>query len=220
MLTPLSVTPGPPPEFTPGASTLGRPIPILFRGDPFANRQVLVVGCIHGNETAGMRVIRVLRHRRIPPGVGVWLLPTLNPDGAHLGVRQNAQGVDLNRNFPAAWRRHGAPWSTYYSGPRPWSAPETRLVRRWIIRIDPDVTIWYHQHMNLVWAGPGSKNAGRRYARVAGMRLYPRRSLPGSSSRWINDTLGEISFAVELPAGQLTAAAARRHAAAVLAAVR
>jgi murein peptide amidase A len=218
MMMPLAIEPAPPPQFAPGTSALGRPIPIIFRGDPFATTRILVVGCIHGNETAGIRVIRVLRHRRIPVGVGVWLIRNLNPDGAHLGVRQNGRGVDLNRNFPAGWRPMGHPWSTFYSGRRPWSTAETRVARRWIMRIDPDVTIWYHQHMDLIWAGHGSRRAGLRYARVARMRFYPRRSLAGTSSRWQNEVLGEAAFAVELPAGRLSAAAARRHAAAVLAA--
>lgn len=218
MVTPFAIEPGPPPQFAAGTSSLGRSIPIIFRGDPFATRRVLVVGSIHGNETAGIRVIRVLLRRRIPVGVALWLVPNLNPDGAHLGVRQNGRGVDLNRNFPVGWTRMGQPWSTYYSGRRPWSAIESRLVRRWVMRIHPDVTIWYHQHMDLIWAGPGSKRAGLRYARAAKMRFYPRRSPGGTSSRWLNEALGSISFAVELPAGQLSAGAARRHAAAVLAA--
>jgi protein MpaA len=220
MVTPFAIVSALVPQLALGRSSFGRPIPIIFRGDPFATRRVLVVGCIHGNETAGIRVIRVLLHHRIPAGVAVWLVPNLNPDGAHLGVRQNGNGVDLNRNFPAGWRPMGQRWSTYYSGRHPWSSVEARLARRWILRIHPDVTIWYHQHMNLVWASRGSKHAGRRYARAAGMRFYdPGWTLPGTSSRWENETLGTVSFAVELPAGQLTAAAARRQAAAVLAAV-
>jgi murein peptide amidase A len=219
----LMAQPAGPPSATtlvPGRSTDGRAIPIYFRGDPHASRRVLVIGCIHGNEPAGIRVIRVLLKSPIPAGTAVWLVPDLNPDGVHYDVRQNGVGTDLNQNFPTGWKHSGRPWSTFYSGPKPWSAVETRLVRKWVLAIRPGVTIWYHQHMDLVWAGSHSERAGLRYARAAGMRFYPRRSLPGSSSRWINDTLGESSFAVELPAGQLSPSAARRHAAAVLATVR
>lgn len=55
----------------------------------------------------------------------------------------------------------------------------------------------------------------QRYARLAGV---PYRSLawpPGSASRWQNG-LGQTSFVVELPAGELPDAAAKTHAAAVL----
>ena len=54
-----------------------------------------------------------------------------------------------------------------------------------------------------------------RYARLAGV---PYRALawpPGSASRWQNG-IGQISFVVELPAGELPDAAARRYADAVL----
>jgi predicted deacylase len=43
-----------------GRSVDGRPIVAFELGDPHAARRVLVVGCIHGNEPAGIAVARRL----------------------------------------------------------------------------------------------------------------------------------------------------------------
>jgi protein MpaA len=180
---------------------------------------VLVVGAIHGNELAGIAVARALE--RVHSGPDLWIVPDLDPDGAALGVRQDARGVDLNRNWDSHWRRGGRPWDTYYGGPRPFSERETRLARALIVRIRPRVTIWFHQHMDVVWAWRRSVRAARRYARAAGMRLYRHPERPGSATNWQNHRRhGGVAFTVELPAGSLTPRQVRRHARAVLAAAR
>jgi murein peptide amidase A len=201
-----------------GHSAGGRPIRAVEVGDPLAARRVLVVGCIHGTECAGIRVVRDLERRPPRRGVDLWLVPDLNPDGLALGVRTNARGVDLNRNFAAAWHPMGRRFDLQYSGPRPWSEPETRIARRLVLRLRPAVTIWYHQHMDLVWAWGPSRAAGRRYARLSGMRFAAMPWLDGTAPHWQKLRLpGTSSFVVELPAGPLTAAAAERYARAVLA---
>jgi protein MpaA len=203
-----------------GHSVDGRAIHAVETGTAGEPR-ILVVGCIHGNECAGMAVIRSLRRRSPPRHADLWLVPSLNPDGRAAATRQNARGVDLNRNFPAGWSRHGAPGSTYYSGPRPFSEPETRAARRLLAAIRPKVTIWYHQHMRLVWTSGTSVPAGRLYARMVGLRLYVHVSPGGAASRWIRHRFPRLhAFAVELPAGRLSRAGVRRHVAAVLAMAR
>jgi len=109
------------------------------------------------------------------PRFRLWLLPNLNPDGYAGRHRQNGRGVDLNRNFPSQWRPSGRPWDAEYSGPRPASEPETRIAMRLILRVRPRVTIWDHQHEDLVRAWGGSIALARRYARLVGL---PFRRLP------------------------------------------
>jgi len=182
--------------------------------------KVLVVGSIHGNETAGTAVLARLRRSAPPPGVELWLVDSVNPDGVRRGTRQNARGVDLNRNFGRRWAGGGRAFDTYFPGRRAFSEPESRAVRRLVRRIRPSLTVWYHQHMRLVNLSSGADpRVVRAYARRVGL---PTRKLPnyrGTATSWQNHTFpGTSAFVVELPAGPLRAASARRHARAVLAA--
>ena len=199
-----------------GRSQQGRPIRVHRYGDFSSARRLLVVGCIHGDECEGIDVTRRLARTPVPRGLDLWIVHNLNPDGRRLDLRLNGRGVDLNRNFGSHWAPIGRRWDPEYSGPRPWSERETRLARRLVLRIRPDVTIWYHQPQGLVRAWGGSRSAARRYARLAG---EPYRSIPwlnGTAPNWQNHRLrGAASFVVELPAGRLAPAAAARHAQAV-----
>ncbi|HET7572699.1 MAG TPA: M14 family zinc carboxypeptidase [Gaiellaceae bacterium] len=199
-----------------GRSWGGRPIVATEVGDPQGTR-VLVVGEIHGNETAGIAVARALARLR-PRGLDLWIVPELNPDGVARNARGNAHGVDLNRNFPARWKPlHGV----HDSGPRPLSERESRIAGRLIRRLHPRVTIWFHQHLDLVWASGGRRRIERAFARVSGLAYHPLPPLPGSAVTWQNDTLpGTTAFVAELPPGRPDAGAVRRYVRAVLAAAR
>src|ERR1700704_2435470 len=83
-----------------GHSVQGRPIRAFEIGNPASPRKVLVVGCIHGNEPAGIAIADALARGRAERGVDLWIVPDLNPDGVAADTRQNADRVDLNRNFP------------------------------------------------------------------------------------------------------------------------
>jgi protein MpaA len=200
-----------------GRSVQGRAIRAvrIGRGDV----AVLVVGCIHGDERAGRAVVARLRAARPPAGVSLWLVDLANPDGCRAGTRQNASGVDLNRNFPYRWRR--LPRGTYYSGTGPLSEPEARALHGFLGAVRPAISIWYHQHARLVDASGGDPRVERRYARLVGLPYKRFARPPGSITSWQNRTFPrDTAFVVELPAGALTAGAARRHARAVLTVAR
>jgi protein MpaA len=197
-----------------GHSVLGRPIVAWSFGPDRAARKILVVGCIHGNECAGLRITSALRRARVPAGVQLWIVPEMNPDGTAAGTRQNARGVDLNRNFPYRWQPITDP--VYYAGPHPDSEPETRAAMSLVRRIKPAVTIWYHQHMDLVDEAGGDLGVARRYAQLASMRPTCLTFLGGVETAWSNHRLpGTTSFVVELPAGPVASAALARHLRAV-----
>ncbi|MBV8710170.1 MAG: DUF2817 domain-containing protein [Solirubrobacterales bacterium] len=119
----------PPTRVVIGHSVQGRPIVAWEFGRASARRKILVVGCIHGNECAGLAITAALRRQQVPNGVQLWLVPEMNPDGTAADTRQNAHGVDLNRNFPYRWQAISDP--TYYSGPAPSPSPRLRPRSGW-----------------------------------------------------------------------------------------
>jgi murein peptide amidase A len=197
-----------------GRSVNGNPIQATQFGDPAAEHVVLVVGVIHGDERAGLRVIEEIRQDAAGiAGSQLWLISTVNPDGLNRGSRKNSHAVDLNRNFPYRWRGGVPKSSGYYPGTKPASEPETKVVMRFTKRIRPDVSVWYHQDWNAVLACRGRPRTGARYAKLAGMRLSCRgNDLRGTAVSWQQRTIpGAEAFVVELP-GRVSAGQVARHA--------
>ncbi len=191
-----------------GRSVEGRPIIATVSGSAEAPLRVLVVGCIHGDEPAGIRVARRLIASPPLGRTRLWVVPSLNPDGVVAGTRGNARGVDLNRNFPFDWRPLGR---REYSGPRPLSEPESRAAARLIHRIEPDLTIWLHQPFGLVDRSGGEPAVERRFAELVGLPYARIPRPPGSVSSWQNHTWPRsTAFVAELPA--ITSSALIRRA--------
>jgi murein peptide amidase A len=188
-----------------GRSVQGRPIRAFEVGDPSSPRKVLVVGCIHGNEPAGIAIADALAQGRAVRGADLWILPDLNPDGVAADTRQNADGVDLNRNFPWQWRPLGPPGTTFYAGPRALSEPESQIAQRLVLRVRPQVSIWFHQHLDVVDESGGDVRIERRFASLVQLPLRRLTRYAGSATGWENHTLpGTTSFVVELPAGHVS----------------
>jgi hypothetical protein len=198
-----------------GHSVDGRPIKAERTGNQSAERKVLVVGSIHGDEPQGIRIVNRIRHRYADRlnHVDLWTIETVNPDGLAAGRRGNAHGVDLNRNFG-----HGFDPTLsggYESGPHPFSEPESSSVRDLTRRIRFDLAIWYHQPWGETLdpcndTGP----IARRYARLSGLETSGGcdHDLPGSAIGWQHHRFGTAAFVVELPGGALNESQVRRHA--------
>lgn len=200
-----------------GESARGRPIRAIGVDGEGERPAVLVVGCIHGTECAGIEVARSLRRHARRAGERIVVVPSLNPDGRFRGTRTSARGVDLNRNFDADWRPIGAPGDPQHSGTRPFSEPETRVARRLIVRLRPDVTIWFHQQAEpLVRAWGPSVPAARVYARLAETPFHRLPWIEGTAPNWQNARFPESSsFVVELPLGEAAESAVARHVRAI-----
>jgi protein MpaA len=189
-----------------GHSAAGRRIELRQLGAPRWPGELLVFGCIHGDECAasGVEPISSLTAGCPDPSSDIYFLPNLDPDGTAAGFRLNARGVDLNRNFPSRWRPAGRPFSPEYSGPRPLSEPETRLAARVIRALRPAATIWFHQYPGrrpFVRAWGQSVPAGRHFATLARMPFRLMRWPVGTGPNWQNHTFPDAAFVVELPRG-------------------
>jgi protein MpaA len=199
-----------------GYSVRHRPIVAIEIGDADSPRRTLIVGAIHGNESAGIAVARALSATSGAHEVDLWIVPNLNPDGVTARTRANARGVDLNRNFPDGWKVLGAPGSLHYAGPNPLSEPESQAAASLLRRVRPTLGIWYHQALDVVDSSQGAPSLERRYAADTGMQLRRLIDYPGSATGYEDRLLGPTAFVVELPAGRLTIGQVRRHVHAVV----
>ncbi|MFM1839163.1 MAG: hypothetical protein RIS37_429, partial [Actinomycetota bacterium] len=127
---------------------------------------------IHGDEFVGNRVIDILRDLPLEGNIDLWTVRTINPDGQQLRTRQNANGVDLNRNFPGNWQKIGKPGSWQYAGTGPASEPEVSAIVKLGDLVQPEFVIWYHQDYFRI--GPGTGHDGQvraKYAELVGLPL-------------------------------------------------
>lgn len=138
-----------------GYSVKHRPIVAYHLGNPRYKRTSVILGQMHGDEPAGIRVVNSLvMSTSSIEGTNLWVIPTMNPDGNARHTRQNAHKVDLNRNWPDNWRHLTG---QYYSGPRVLSEPETRAVHTFLRKIRPHYLVSLHQPLRGVDATDGAR---------------------------------------------------------------
>ncbi len=221
-VTPLA--PNDAPEtFVFGRSAGGRPLVAHHRkASVSATRTVLVVGSMHGEEPAGGRVVDALGTATLPTDLDLWTIDTLNPDGIASGSRQNAHGVDLNRNWPGALYPYEATRGYYSSGPYPLSEPENQAALQLVQAINATGTLdWavsYHQPLDTVDCDPQRPTLTTTcasFAKVVGIAQRPFIRVPGSmTDTMMTKGLGRW-FTVEFGTRQPTAADVARHVAAI-----
>ncbi|MEM7199203.1 MAG: DUF2817 domain-containing protein [Planctomycetota bacterium] len=194
---------GPAPPSALASSVQGRPI--LVRQVGWGPRRVVWIGGIHGDEREGQRATaelpEALAERGLLDAVTVTIVDDVNPDGSAAATRGNAQGVDLNRNFPAgsfrASARHGA---------APLDQPEARALHDLLLRLRPELVLVAHsarQGPFINWDGPADAAAERFAARsgypvVLSDRLHP---TPGSLGSWYGRDLGVPVLTLEYRRG-------------------
>lgn len=150
---------------------------------------ILILATIHGDESAGTPLLRSLAkhirsHLELLNGRTIVLLPVANPDGFAQNTRENANGVDLNRNFAAANRIN-----TATTGRAALSEPEARAISRLIDQYAPDRIVTIHQPLACIdYDGPAGAIA-RRMAQYCDLPVKKLGARPGSLGSYAGLTL-------------------------------
>jgi len=199
-----------------------RPVDALsVRGDPLLAKEylplpsrdpqarILVIGGVHGDEYSSVSIVfqwmKILDHYH--SGMFHWLIvPLLNPDGLLVprSQRMNANGVDLNRNFPTPdwllesrryWVERTGKNPRRYPGEAPLSEPESRWLAGLIHRFRPEAIIAVHAPHGVVdYDGPPEPPVSLGQLRRNLMGTYP-----GSLGNYAGVQLGVPVITLELP---------------------
>ncbi len=132
-----------------------------------------------GNRMAMAAARRLLEDKDSDPWIAslldrieFWIIPCMNPDGyfrtwaerdnpnaVWADMRKNAHGVDLNRNFPLPAERSmdndfagsSDPNSVRYTGPSPYSEPETQATRDFVAKREFFAAIDFHSNWGTIF---------------------------------------------------------------------
>ena len=114
-----------------------------FTRPPWPSGCTLLVGGIHGDEAATIVLLESFVQKYAAEGgwgQPVAAIPLANPDSHVHNTRYNACGVDINRNFGFNWRIE----SVEPPGAGPWSEPETRALRNFVLTLQPACIVSLH----------------------------------------------------------------------------
>lgn len=176
---------------------------------PVAAR-VLLIGGIHGDEYSSVTIMfrwLEMLHENLGQNFYWRVVPVLNPDGLLMppgkSQRMNANGVDLNRNFPSPdwetqahkyWIERTKRNKRRYPGTHALSEPESRWLNTQIDSFQPDAVIAVHAPHGVVdFDGPKvpPKNLGPLELQLLG-------TYPGSMGRYVGVYRGIPLLTVEL----------------------
>ena len=177
-----------------GRSSSDRPI-VAYRAGEAGKPVVMVVATMHGEENFGQYVARGMMEGLPIKDVDLWVVPVLNPDGLAKDRRWLDGHVDLNRNFPYRWIKRAN------TGPRAASARETRVIMKFLDRVQPEYLVSWHQPLAAVDSDQ-VKNAGLGDRLATGLRL-PKKPLTcggschGTMTMWYNAHYPGAAITVE-----------------------
>ena len=234
-VTPIS-TAAPTEEIVPyavydiGQSSRGFPLTAYqFKNGP---QHIIIVGGIHGGYEwntilLAYEAIEYFKNHpeAVPETVTLIIIPSANPDGQELTTgksgyfttadlaedtipgRFNGNDVDLNRNWDCQWTAN-AMWRgrVVSGGEKPFSEPETIVLRDFLLRHQPEAVIFLHSAANGVFASgcsdmhQPSMDLAWIYGEAAGYPVFEQFSayeVTGDAGDWLT-TQGIASISIEL----------------------
>ncbi len=182
-----------------------------------AKLRVMVVGGIHGDEMSSVSLVfHWLSLAQSPPadmpqGIAWRFIPSLNPDGLFASPprRVNANGVDLNRNFPTPnWARDARSYweirtrkdPRRWPGSKPLSEPESQFLFQQMGSFKPHLIVSVHAPYGVLdFDGPAvpPSRLGRLYLDQVGI-------FPGSLGNFGGVHKGVPVVTIELPSATRT----------------
>ncbi|QTF08499.1 murein tripeptide amidase MpaA [Brenneria izadpanahii] len=202
-----------------GKSLLGAPL-LYFPSELPQQNSGLVIAGTHGDETASIATLSCALRSLLPGQRRHHVVLAVNPDGCQLGVRSNANGVDLNRNFPAENWQPGNTiyrWNSYAderdvtlsTGAAPASEPETKALCELIEKLNPAWVVSFHEPLACI-DDPHRSALGRWLARQFDLSLVTGvgYDTPGSFGSWCANRMLPCVTA-ELPPISVDAASER-----------
>ena len=165
------------------------------------DKTILIIGVFHGEEPQGEYLIKEYLKTDLS-GIKNKLLfiPCLNPDGKSINKRQNANGIDLNRNFPTKnWKKTDNP--EYFGGISPASEIETKFMMEVLSDYKIDAILSIHAPFKIVnYDGPAQEIA-EKISEITG---YPVQSdigypTPGSFGNYAGVERQIPTITLELP---------------------
>ncbi|MBA2733007.1 MAG: DUF2817 domain-containing protein [Acidobacteria bacterium] len=156
-----------------GKTVRGRDVTAMIYGS--GSKRVLIFGGIHGDEQHTTVVARALavniNTETLPSNLTLVIVPDVNPDGLMAATRVNANGVDINRNFPSKTWRSEYTAQNHYPGTKPSSEPETQAVLNLLERYPPHLVVTLHAALGCVnWDGQSGATLAQT---LASINKYP-----------------------------------------------
>jgi protein MpaA len=196
-----------------GRTVRGVPLTVFL---PEGRPEALLVAAIHGEEPETLLLARRVLERVPAAESRFAVVPCLNPDGVLAGTRQNAAGVDINRNFPSATWRAGESFTfppgcldrrlanrtnRSSTGESPGSEPETQAIVALVRDLRPRVVVDLHSPLALVLCRDGlGRGLAGALAERAGFEVHETLGLetPGTLDAWCADEgVASVVYEVE-----------------------